>query len=39
MVARWADWAAAQVAGWPDNPADALPDPVALREVVRKAQW
>jgi len=39
LVARWADWAAEQVDAWPDDPGDAVADPVALQEILRRAQW
>jgi PadR family transcriptional regulator, regulatory protein AphA len=39
MVARWADWAQMQVERWPENPADAVADPAAVEEVLRRAQW
>lgn len=39
MVARWADWATEQIESWPDAPADAMADPAALKDVLRRAQW
>ena len=30
-VARWADWASAQIEAWPEDPADAVADPDELR--------
>jgi DNA-binding PadR family transcriptional regulator len=39
LVARWADWAAAQVRAWPDDPARRRADPAELREVLRRAGW
>lgn len=39
MVARWADWAAQQVETWPDNPAEAVADPVELRRIAERADW
>lgn len=39
MVAEWSDWATALVEAWPDEPAQAVPDPRALAEVVRRASW
>ncbi|HXV92498.1 MAG TPA: PadR family transcriptional regulator, partial [Pseudonocardia sp.] len=39
LVARWADWATAQVEDWPDDPARALPDRAAAEEIVRRAEW
>ena len=38
-VARWADWAEAQIAAWPEDPADAVADPEELRAIARKADW
>ncbi|MGH4025798.1 MAG: PadR family transcriptional regulator [Pseudonocardiaceae bacterium] len=39
MVAQWADWATAQVERWPDDPGQAVPDPAAMAEIVRRATW
>ena len=39
LVARWADWASEVVDGWPENPADAVPDPEAMADIARRAQW
>lgn len=39
LVARWAEWATGQVERWPDDPAEAVPDPAAQEEVVRRAAW
>lgn len=39
MVANWADWAAAMVEQWPDDPGRAEPDLEAMKEIVRRAQW
>lgn len=39
LVAEWADWATGIVEQWPDDPAEAEPDPAALRRVVRRASW
>jgi PadR family transcriptional regulator, regulatory protein AphA len=39
MVAEWSDWARDIVADWPDNPADAQPDPRALEETAQRADW
>lgn len=39
MVARWADWAAGQVEGWPDDAARAVADPAELAEIARRADW
>jgi PadR family transcriptional regulator, regulatory protein AphA len=39
LVARWAEWAAAVVAEWPDDGGRATVDPALFDEVVRRAQW
>ena len=39
LVARWAEWATSVVEQWPDDPAEAEPDPAALEEIVRRATW
>jgi DNA-binding PadR family transcriptional regulator len=39
LVARWADWAAGIVADWPEEPAEAEPDPEAMAEIARRANW
>jgi PadR family transcriptional regulator, regulatory protein AphA len=39
LVAHWADWASDVVAGWPEDPADAVTDPAALADIARRAQW
>lgn len=39
MVARWSEWATAQAEQWPDDPAEAVPDPAALAEIARRADW
>lgn len=39
LVATWADWATALVQQWPDNPADAAPDPTEMAETLRRANW
>jgi DNA-binding PadR family transcriptional regulator len=39
MVANWADWAAEQIANWPEVVTDAVADPAALREIERRATW
>jgi PadR family transcriptional regulator AphA len=39
LVARWADWASEIVSAWPEDPADAVPDPAAIADIVRRAQW
>ena len=39
LVARWADWASAEVEKWPDNPVDAAPERAAIEAIVRRADW
>jgi PadR family transcriptional regulator, regulatory protein AphA len=39
LVARWADWATDVVSDWPEDPAEAVPDPAALADIERRAQW
>ncbi|MCK1819458.1 PadR family transcriptional regulator, partial [Streptomyces sp. XM83C] len=39
LVAEWADWASRIVADWPDDPAEAIVDPDAQAETVRRAAW
>jgi DNA-binding PadR family transcriptional regulator len=39
FVARWADWAAAQIDSWPDDPAERKADPAEQRKVLRRADW
>jgi DNA-binding PadR family transcriptional regulator len=39
LVADWAAWASEQVAGWPDDPALAIPSPDELRAIVARGQW
>jgi DNA-binding PadR family transcriptional regulator len=39
MVARWAEWATQQVETWPENPADAVADPVELQKIADRADW
>ncbi|MBT2448617.1 PadR family transcriptional regulator [Streptomyces sp. ISL-43] len=39
LVATWAEWAAAIVQQWPDDPADAAPDPTEVAEALRRASW
>lgn len=38
MVARWADWATAVVATWPDDPREADPDLAGMAETVGLAE-
>jgi len=37
LVGGWAAWAAGIVAGWPDDPRQASPDPAVAAETVRRA--
>ncbi|MFF4449853.1 helix-turn-helix transcriptional regulator [Streptomyces sp. NPDC001502] len=39
LVATWAEWAEAVVRQWPDDPADAAPDPSEIAETLRRASW
>ena len=39
MVAQWSEWAAEQVEEWPDDPTEAVADPVVFAEVERRARW
>ena len=39
LVARWAEWATAEVEKWPDNPAEAIPDRAAMEAIARRADW
>lgn len=39
LVATWAEWATAVVQQWPDDPADAAPDPSQIAETLRRANW
>jgi DNA-binding PadR family transcriptional regulator len=39
MVAQWAEWAAAEVARWPEDTSRATSDPRTVRETVRRATW
>ncbi|MFE1873345.1 PadR family transcriptional regulator [Streptomyces sp. NPDC059496] len=39
LVATWAEWAEAVVRQWPDDPADATPDPSEIAETLRRASW
>ncbi|MEW1908518.1 PadR family transcriptional regulator [Kitasatospora sp. NPDC085895] len=39
LVADWAEWAAAVVDRWPDDPRDAAADPDELAETARRAAW
>jgi PadR family transcriptional regulator AphA len=39
LVARWADWATAEVEQWPDDPSQAAPDPAGMTAIVERADW
>jgi DNA-binding PadR family transcriptional regulator len=39
LVADWSDWASDLVEEWPEDPAKAVPDPVAQRESLELAEW
>ena len=39
LVARWAEWATAQVEQWPEDPSQAQPDLAQLDAIMRRAQW
>ncbi|WP_369132776.1 PadR family transcriptional regulator [Modestobacter sp. I12A-02662] len=39
MVDDWADWATGVVERWPDQPADARPEPGELEGIARRAEW
>jgi PadR family transcriptional regulator, regulatory protein AphA len=39
LVARWADWATAQVESWPDDPTLRHADAAEQRKVLRRARW
>jgi len=39
LVAEWSDWATSLVEAWPEEVSDAVPDPEALAETVRRATW
>ena len=39
LVAEWADWATAIVEAWPDDPAGAEPDLLAIAETVHRTDW
>jgi PadR family transcriptional regulator AphA len=38
-VARWAEWATGVVEAWPDDPRQAVADPEALLDILRRADW
>jgi hypothetical protein len=37
LAGDWAAWATEIVAGWPDDPRQASPDPAVLTETIRRA--
>ena len=39
LVADWADWAADEVSGWPDDIASHRVSPARSREVLERARW
>ena len=39
LVAYWADWAEAEVAGWPEDIASHRISPERTREVLERARW
>jgi PadR family transcriptional regulator AphA len=39
LVARWAQWAADEVAQWPDDPGQAVPDGAAMAAIAERANW
>jgi DNA-binding PadR family transcriptional regulator len=39
LVARWADWATAQVESWPEDPAERRADAAEQRSILRRARW
>jgi len=39
LVASWADWAEAEVAGWPEDVASHRISPEQTREVLERARW
>lgn len=39
LVADWADWAAEEVAGWPEDIASHRVSPARTREVLDRARW
>ena len=39
LVARWAEWAAVEVDGWPDDIASHRAEPEKTRAVLARAQW
>jgi hypothetical protein len=39
LVAQWAEWAEAEVAGWPDDIASHRISPELTRAVLARAKW
>jgi PadR family transcriptional regulator AphA len=39
LVARWADWATAEVEQWPDDPSQAIPNPASMTAIAERAEW
>jgi PadR family transcriptional regulator, regulatory protein AphA len=39
MVAEWADWAIQMVNQWPEDLRHAKPEPEAMEDTVRRAEW
>lgn len=39
MVARWADWATAQIDGWPEDASEAVADLDELHRILIRASW
>jgi PadR family transcriptional regulator AphA len=39
LVARWADWATAEVEQWPDDTSQATPDPASMTAIAERAEW
>lgn len=39
LVASWADWAAEEMSGWPDDIREHRGDPALTREVLARAHW
>jgi PadR family transcriptional regulator AphA len=39
LVARWADWATAEVEQWPDDASQATADPACMTAIAERAEW
>jgi len=39
LVAQWSEWAETQVAAWPDDPREAVPDQAAVEDIALRAHW